>query len=62
LIIVSIVATGIVDTGGKFATGNNNTSETGGKMEKLFNQKNFQYFFWTTVSFTPVATCQYQQH
>ncbi len=25
-------AGGIVDTGGKFATGNNNTSETGGKL------------------------------
>jgi hypothetical protein len=30
-----LFATGFVDTGGKFATGTNNTSETGGKPVSL---------------------------
>jgi hypothetical protein len=29
LFATSVIATGVVDTGGKFATGINNTSETG---------------------------------
>jgi hypothetical protein len=32
LILISLFATGVVDTGGKFATGINNTSEIGGKV------------------------------
>jgi hypothetical protein len=33
--LVAKFAAGIVDTGGKFATGINNTSETGGKICRL---------------------------
>ncbi len=30
--LFQLFATGVIDTGGKFATGVNNTSETGGKI------------------------------
>jgi hypothetical protein len=37
LILFPLFATGVIDTGGKFATGINNSSETGGKIAAGIN-------------------------
>jgi hypothetical protein len=39
----SRLTTGVVDTGGKFATGINNTAETGGKICHRWSTLSFEY-------------------